>query len=548
MSKGHSIKYYNSAGKLASINLTEGQKWADKKTSNKYVNDIFNMADDGDGIVSHYEINYIKIKLSDKNKNGIFEQQELESGLDAIQNKPEGDVLAKKLKDDICAKTKYGLPTTGEYLGAHLKDVIAFNIVDVLSEYRDIGKESLFSAIITERGLDINERVRYCKNLFYSLSLVASGWGVDKKQIEDYKKEFNAELEKQKNSKLPADGKKLTEITDRLISEILKKSSFLATENLPPLLNSDICEKQVKIIPTTGKQFKEHVFMITKDNVEEVLMNYRNNYNISLDDAIKNEIGLSKTTKDELLAHINKCLNEAYGYKSVIKDRESQIKSDYYTGGKYIYNQNGDNITITNKTTGEIKKFNLENLCKDLPLECKVKFKAMIQKLPAELIIDIFKEDRIYAASIDDGRSFYYSVRDFLLIHEGSITANTLAHETGHALDYMLYWKENKSSTIRSSEFMSAYRNEMQAYIEAGNTKHEEVLDAKIGQYKVISGDLSNYATWNEQEMFAECYALLMTGNCDSKDCILTYFPKTLDAAKKHLEYIRSQNDETRRK
>jgi hypothetical protein len=49
-----------------------------------------------------------------------------------------------------------------------------------------------------------------------------------------------------------------------------------------------------------------------------------------------------------------------------------------------------------------------------------------------------------------------------------------------------------------------------------------------------------NYCTATELEMFAECYTLLTTGDCDSKEAILTYFPETLKAVEKQLAEIRA--------
>ena len=57
----------------------------------------------------------------------------------------------------------------------------------------------------------------------------------------------------------------------------------------------------------------------------------------------------------------------------------------------------------------------------------------------------------------------------------------------------------------------------------------------------------SNYATYSTGEMFAECYTLLMSGHCNSKDLILDYFPKTLEIVKEHLKQIRTLPDGIRR-
>ena len=53
-------------------------------------------------------------------------------------------------------------------------------------------------------------------------------------------------------------------------------------------------------------------------------------------------------------------------------------------------------------------------------------------------------------------------------------------------------------------------------------------IDLKYqGSYINPKDGFVNYCTTNEQEMFAECYTLLMTGNCYSKDTILKNFRKT---------------------
>ena len=46
--------------------------------------------------------------------------------------------------------------------------------------------------------------------------------------------------------------------------------------------------------------------------------------------------------------------------------------------------------------------------------------------------------------------------------------------------------------------------------------------------------------------MFAECYTLLMTGDNQSKEHILKYFPKTLKAAADLIKEIRQKSDTER--
>lgn len=56
----------------------------------------------------------------------------------------------------------------------------------------------------------------------------------------------------------------------------------------------------------------------------------------------------------------------------------------------------------------------------------------------------------------------------------------------------------------------------------------------------------STYATIDEQEMFAECYNLLMSGTCESQEVIEKYFPKTMACALEILENTRKLPDKER--
>ena len=46
--------------------------------------------------------------------------------------------------------------------------------------------------------------------------------------------------------------------------------------------------------------------------------------------------------------------------------------------------------------------------------------------------------------------------------------------------------------------------------------------------------------------MFAECYTLIMLGDCQSKDHIEKYFPETFKAAQELLQEIRKKSDNER--
>ena len=100
---------------------------------------------------------------------------------------------------------------------------------------------------------------------------------------------------------------------------------------------------------------------------------------------------------------------------------------------------------------------------------------------------------------------------------------------------------DNKSSIRNNSKFMEAFNEEMNNYIKQGYKQYSESSELYNSNNRTTTeAGTSNYATANEKEMFAECYTLLMLGNCTSRNVIIEHFPKTLKEVEKHIEYIRS--------
>jgi len=98
------------------------------------------------------------------------------------------------------------------------------------------------------------------------------------------------------------------------------------------------------------------------------------------------------------------------------------------------------------------------------------------------------------------------------------------------------------------TKFNNIFKEEMNAYLAAGHTRYNsKVGDFDNCYFREGGGRYSSkYATYDEQEMFAECYAMLMTGECKSRDLIEDFFPKTLQVIAKHIEYVRSLPDDVR--
>ena len=115
-------------------------------------------------------------------------------------------------------------------------------------------------------------------------------------------------------------------------------------------------------------------------------------------------------------------------------------------------------------------------------------------------------------------------------------------HELGHAIDYNGYLNNSPSS---ENSFKDTFEQELKGYLAAGKVQYKSEPDfTKIVDIDQGIIDYNTcYATLNQKEMFAECYTLLMNGDCQSKDHIEKYFPKTLQAAKALLQEIRNKND-----
>ena len=115
-------------------------------------------------------------------------------------------------------------------------------------------------------------------------------------------------------------------------------------------------------------------------------------------------------------------------------------------------------------------------------------------------------------------------------------------HELGHAIDYNGYLKNSPSS---ENSFKDTFEQELKGYLAAGKVQYKYEPDF-IKTVDIDQGTIdfnTCYATASEREMFAECYTLLMNGDCKSKEHIEKYFPKTLQAAKALLQEIRNKND-----
>lgn len=355
-----------------------------------------------------------------------------------------------------------------------------------------------------------------------------------------------------------ADGKTIENGSDKAISigdfvakEIFNDFNLLAQNNNSENLNNLI----------------KHIKDLTPENVKEFLHNFKyyaldteTNKMQSFFDYIKKAPNIPSDQKDELISHVKKCLEKAMGYNESYINMNSQIKNEYYTGDSFSVVRNGDFINIVSpERPWQTYNINLAELVKNLPIEEGIHVKKMIQELPGEVLVDLAIE--LKNCSLGDGQSeevqAYEKLRSKLQGYcagawyssdEDSITIgvsgdysskNNLVHELGHAVDYNGRFF-NTASSESSKNFENCFKHEMKQYLANG--------------YKAFDGDKnteyknsSSYATYNNKEMFAECYTLMMTGKCNSKQLILDHFPQTLKAVGTLIKEIRAMEESKRR-
>ena len=503
--------FSNKIGNLQKLDIKVGDKWADKTLGNNLLNSIFSCIDDKDGIIEEREISLLS-KLFERADNLVhatlgdkhISNKELEMLNKQITNKK---ININDLKTEHLIKVDKKNYTLDAIRQRYPED--KFEIIDdkmyVMVKNKSTGQYVL-NVVYDGDDLHIIEKGDKDRG---NLSLICDLNGVVRYYVQD-----NA----RKNA----------------VADLLYKS---------------LCAKDEYGLPTTSSDFLNNVKNITPGNVEYVIEFYEEEYNQSLEDAIKEEWGLNSKTKSEALGHIECCYEKSLGYKTNFKNNNSQVSNENYKGAIYSVVQRGDTITVTNKNTNKVYKIDMNMLTKELTIDQRVQFKCMLQNLPAEVLADVALElensitkkeekDSKYSGIYYGG--FYDSIS---LVNMDNYL--TFIHELGHSVDYL--GKYYSTSSINdNAEFARAFESEMNAYLAQGGKKYVDADENQKQNIKDTTSNRSSYATKNEREMFAECYTLLMNGNCGSDELILKHFPKTLEAVKKHIAYVRSLDEEVR--
>lgn len=232
--------------------------------------------------------------------------------------------------------------------------------------------------------------------------------------------------------------------------------------------------------------------------------------------------------------------------KNKLNISESKISNKYYKS-EHSYVK----VTMDNKIVIADDKNNKTVIDKNKLLAVysshdKEVMWSVIKNLPAEALVDMAAEVSFRNVRESEGAagSFNFVIDKINIDSIGD--AETILHEMGHAIDCKGKGSENNYQTKHNAKFKQVFAEEMAAFEKAGNKRCNAYYDSK-GRYHTKNDTLSSansnndstYATVDEQEMFAECYALAMSGECQSEEVINKYFPKTLACVLEMIENTR---------
>lgn len=292
--------------------------------------------------------------------------------------------------------------------------------------------------------------------------------------------------------------------------------------------------------------------MLTSENIEEIALVYYDKTGGDLIDDIKRFSNSNLLNEDEIaqcIDHINACF-----YNPNFKNENSKVVNTEadYEGDTYSVSQSGNTMTITNKDKNETFTIDFDKLFKNVGSTDRARIIRLLQQMPAEVLADLAIEVdlEVDKKGSNQGRSGYDHWNDKIVLGKKDFKLQSLIHEIGHALDGMATHGRYRSIMKSSANIGSIFEEEMKEYEKAGNRRHDETYDYSKNRWDPLSmlkNTAGDYATWSNVEMFAECYTLIMTGNCVSKNVILKYFPRTLQAAKESILWTRQQPISDRR-
>lgn len=505
------FSYYSPKGEVKKINIEVGKSWKSQQTTNKLINTLFQMIDNGDGVVQESE--YLQLSNLLAKADTLIPQSAKNKTVDC---KELGLLIKKFNNKELNIKDYKNTPykiNPNDYTFTNLKkrypdklyniDVNCYGSIDLINiTEKKTGKTFAFTrspqGVINISHLNKNGVATECIQY-------------DKNGIISY-------IEKNNKKRYP--------IIEQIHQAISSKNSIG--------------------LPTTDlKKLQAFTRFITPNNVDFLMEQYKKTYKKDLISDIKNEFGLyltakTRNEKDKIINHITNCYNKSCGYKATFTRSNSQITNKYHKGDNHKITCKNDILTVTNTKNHITKTIDLKKLTSDFDNQDAIQLKGYIQNLPGEVIMDIATEctdifdgqsklSKLYTKlnKIEDAGAYYNREDDDITLHvnkESEVTYG-FAHELGHAIDYL----SNQKAMSETKEFKNSYNTCIKKYQANGgkifsNKNYDEIY----------------YATQTAQEMFAECYSYLMTGKAHNVALLTKHFSECLKATEKILQKVRT--------
>lgn len=354
---------------------------------------------------------------------------------------------------------------------------------------------------------------------------------------------------------------------DDIINNLKKKNALNGNRPVLGLDSTEISEQTYNVIEKRDSQDRliyereedgtEHFYEYNDDGTEKSTIKYADgSVNITIRDKFGRAIYREDSDKKINITYDSDnndaCTHEisySNGMKSTLKyddnndlqEFSSEFKSFNVVGKKC---NNEYILHIHNKLTGKTQIYNFDNVAAE-PSE-KELFFEMLSEIPAEVLYDLAVENpKIYLPNYETERSCMGRDEkngEYLRIDFHNMEPTQLLHEMGHILDHIYTENDNAYGSFSSNnaDFINAFNIGIARFEAAGNKRHEEKWNSDEQKYEVLHSNGKAYCTFNEQEMFAECYHYIMTGDCMSKETIDKYFPEALELVRQYIDDIRN--------
>ena len=159
------------------------------------------------------------VKLHYMKTNGIWNVKELDKSehtKDSSSNEYPIEQIVDDLYNDIYARNRCGLPTTGKYIKEHVGRINKDNVLQVMKGYYEKSgkdKQSLVSAIFHEIGLSADERAEMVLHIENCLLDEYESMGV---YVKDLREIIKKEIQHQKDKTGVMSGNLLDKLNDKL--------------------------------------------------------------------------------------------------------------------------------------------------------------------------------------------------------------------------------------------------------------------------------------------------------------------------------------------